>query len=32
MVAATVVVEEDEGHMGDPEKVVELMRWLVTGE
>jgi pimeloyl-ACP methyl ester carboxylesterase len=29
---ATVVIEEDEGHMGDPEKVVELMRWLVTGE
>jgi pimeloyl-ACP methyl ester carboxylesterase len=29
---ATVVVEHDEGHMGDPDKVVELTRWLVTGE
>lgn len=29
---AIVVVEEDEGHMGDPDKVVELVRWLVTGE
>jgi pimeloyl-ACP methyl ester carboxylesterase len=29
---ATVVVEEDEGHLGDPDKVVARMRWLVTGE
>jgi pimeloyl-ACP methyl ester carboxylesterase len=28
---ATVVAEEDEGHMGDPERVVELVRWLVSG-
>ena len=29
---ATVVVEEDGGHMGDPDRVVERLRWLVTGE
>jgi pimeloyl-ACP methyl ester carboxylesterase len=29
---ALVVVEEAEGHMGDPDKVVERMRWLVTGQ
>jgi len=29
---AVVVVEEAEGHLGDPDKVVERMRWLVTGE
>lgn len=29
---AQVVVEDDEGHMGDPDKVVEDTRWLVTGE
>ena len=29
---ATVVVEEDKGHMGNPDEVVGLMRWLVTGE
>jgi pimeloyl-ACP methyl ester carboxylesterase len=29
---ALVVVEEGEGHMGDPDKVTERMRWLVTGE
>jgi pimeloyl-ACP methyl ester carboxylesterase len=29
---AVVVVEEAEGHMGDPDKVIERMRWLVTGE
>ena len=28
---ATVVVEQDPGHMGDPDKVVELTRWLVSG-
>lgn len=28
---ATVVVERDEGHMGDPDRLVELYRWLVTG-
>jgi pimeloyl-ACP methyl ester carboxylesterase len=28
---ATVVAEEGEGHMGDPDRVVELTRWLVTG-
>jgi hypothetical protein len=27
-----VVVEQDQGHMGDPDKVVELTRWLVTGQ
>jgi pimeloyl-ACP methyl ester carboxylesterase len=27
----TSVVEDGEGHMGDPDKVVELTRWLVTG-
>jgi pimeloyl-ACP methyl ester carboxylesterase len=27
----SVVVEDGEGHMGDPDKVVELTRWLVTG-
>ena len=29
---AVVVVEEAEGHMGDPDKVTERMRWLVAGE
>lgn len=29
---AIVVVEHGEGHMGDPDKVVERLRWLVTGE
>ena len=29
---AIVVVEEAEGHLGDPDKVTERMRWLVTGE
>ena len=29
---AIVVVEEAEGHLGDPDKIVERMRWLVTGE
>jgi pimeloyl-ACP methyl ester carboxylesterase len=29
---ATVVAEEDAGHMGDPDRVVELTRWLVTGD
>jgi pimeloyl-ACP methyl ester carboxylesterase len=29
---ATVVAEADEGHMGDLDKIVELTRWLVTGE
>ena len=28
---ATEEVEEDEGHMGDPDEVGRLMRWLVTG-
>jgi pimeloyl-ACP methyl ester carboxylesterase len=28
---ATVVAEADEGHMSDPDKVVETTRWLVTG-
>lgn len=28
---ATVVVEHDQGHLGDPDDVVTLMRWLVTG-
>jgi pimeloyl-ACP methyl ester carboxylesterase len=28
---ATTVAEEGEGHMGDPDRVVELTRWLVTG-
>lgn len=28
---ATTVVEEDEGHMGDPDQVGRLVRWLVTG-
>jgi hypothetical protein len=28
---ATAVAEEGEGHMGDPDRVVELTRWLVTG-
>jgi pimeloyl-ACP methyl ester carboxylesterase len=27
----TSVVEDGEGHMGDPDKVVELTRWMVTG-
>jgi pimeloyl-ACP methyl ester carboxylesterase len=26
---ATVVAEADEGHMGDPDRIVELTRWLV---
>jgi pimeloyl-ACP methyl ester carboxylesterase len=26
---ATVVAEADEGHMGDPDRVVELTRWLI---
>ena len=29
---AIVVVEEAEGHIGNPDKLVERMRWLVTGE
>jgi pimeloyl-ACP methyl ester carboxylesterase len=29
---ATVVVEEDEGHMGDPDQVVARLRWLITGQ
>jgi pimeloyl-ACP methyl ester carboxylesterase len=29
---ASVVVETEEGHLGDPDQVVERMRWLVTGE
>ena len=29
---ALVVVEDGEGHMGDPDKVTERMRWLVTGD
>jgi len=29
---ARVVVEDAEGHMGDPDKVLDLIRWLVTGE
>lgn len=29
---AVVVVEEAEGHLGDPDQVTERMRWLVTGE
>lgn len=29
---ALVVVEQAEGHMGDPDKVTERMRWLVTGQ
>lgn len=28
---ATVVAESGEGHMGDPDRVVELTQWLVTG-
>ena len=28
---ATAVVEDDEGHMGDPDQVGRLTRWLVTG-
>jgi pimeloyl-ACP methyl ester carboxylesterase len=28
---ATVVAEEGQGHMGDPDRVVGLTRWLVTG-
>jgi pimeloyl-ACP methyl ester carboxylesterase len=28
---ATVVAESGEGHMTDPDRVVELTRWLVTG-
>ncbi|MBI1377574.1 MAG: alpha/beta fold hydrolase [Frankiales bacterium] len=28
---ATVVVEEDSGHLGDPDEVATLLRWLVTG-
>jgi pimeloyl-ACP methyl ester carboxylesterase len=28
---ATAVVEHDEGHLGDPDQVVALTRWLVTG-
>jgi len=29
---ATVVVEDGEGHLSDPDKEVELIRWLVTGD
>jgi pimeloyl-ACP methyl ester carboxylesterase len=29
---AEVVVQHGEGHMGDPDKVVEEVRWLVSGE
>lgn len=28
---ASVVVEQEQGHLGDPDTVVERMRWLVTG-
>jgi hypothetical protein len=28
---ATVVVEQSQGHLTDPDRVVELTRWLVTG-
>ena len=28
---ATVVAEHEQGHMGDPDRIVELTRWLVTG-
>lgn len=28
---ASVVVEDAQGHMGDPDEVVERTRWLVTG-
>jgi pimeloyl-ACP methyl ester carboxylesterase len=28
---ATAVVEDDEGHMGDPDQVGRLVGWLVTG-
>ena len=29
---AEVVVEQSEGHLGDPDQVVERMRWLVDGQ
>lgn len=29
---ATVVVEREQGHMGDPDQVVALVRWLVSGD
>ena len=29
---ALVVVEDGQGHMGDPDKVIELTRWLVRGD
>lgn len=29
---ARVVAEDGEGHLGDPDRVVELTRWLVTGD
>lgn len=29
---AEIVVEDGEGHLGDPDKVVAETRWLVTGE
>jgi pimeloyl-ACP methyl ester carboxylesterase len=29
---AVVVVEQAQGHLGDPDQVIERMRWLVTGE
>lgn len=29
---ATVVAESGEGHMSDPDRVVELTQWLVTGD
>jgi len=29
---AEVVVEDDKGHLGDPDEVVARTRWLVTGE
>ena len=30
--AARVVVEEGEGHMGNPDRVLEMMAWLVHGD
>ena len=28
---ASEVVEDEQGHMGDPDEVTSLYRWLVTG-
>ena len=28
---ARVIVESDEGHMSDPDQVVEQLHWVVTG-